>query len=83
MKMIYESPLNGWDESAERIYVYALESDDEYWELEEMTFDQKCECFGVHEEPSYAVIPGGLYHRYNFDVTSNHVIMRERIACNV
>ena len=33
MQNIYESDLNGWDESAERIYVYALEDKDEFWNL--------------------------------------------------
>ena len=44
MKMIYESPLNGWDESAERVYLYALEDDEEYWMFSEMTFEEKCDC---------------------------------------
>ena len=83
MKKIYESPVNGWDESAERVYVYALESDDEYWELDNMTFDEKCECFGVSEEPDYSVMPGGLYHRYGFSLSSNHVVVSEVIAYNV
>ena len=83
MKKIYESQLNGWDESAERIYVYALESDEEYWEIDDMTFEEKCRYFDVFEEPSYAVMPGGLYHRYEFELTSNHVIVSERISYNV
>ena len=83
MKKIYESPLNGWDESAERIYVYELESDDEYWEIDDMTFDEKCEHFGVCEEPDYAVAPGGLYHRYGFSLSRHHVVVSEIIAYNV
>ena len=83
MRKIYESPLNGWDESAERIHVYALDESDDRYELREMTEDELCELFGVHEEPDYAVAPGGLYHRYDFEITRNHVIMTETLALNV
>lgn len=83
MKKIYESKLNGWDESAERISVYALENDDEYWDLNRMTFDEKCEYFNVYEEPGYAVIPGGLYHRYDFVLSQNHITVIENISYNV
>lgn len=81
MKKIFESPLNGWDESAEKIHVYALENDDEYWELSEMRVDERCNYFGVQEESWVA--PGAMYHRYEFEVTLNYVIMIERIAYNV
>ena len=83
MKRIYESPLNGWDESAERVYVYALENDEEYWELQEMTFAEKCEYFGVFDQTSYFVMPGAQYHTYKFEITCNHVIMFETVAYNV
>ena len=82
MKKIYESPLNGWDESAERIHVYALESSDEYWDLKEMAFGDLCRCFGVCE-PGCNVIPGAIYSRYNFEITINHAIMCETVAYNV
>jgi hypothetical protein len=82
MKKIYESPLNGWDESAERLHVYALESNDEYWELKEMTFGDLCRYFEVCEPGCY-VIPGSIYSRYEFKITSNHVIIAETVAYNV
>ena len=82
MKRIYESPLNGWDESAERIHVYAIE-EDEWITFYEMTENELCEYFGVCEEPDYAVAPGGLYHRYDFKLTSTHIIMIEKVAYNV
>lgn len=83
MKMIYESPLNGWDESAERIYVYELESDDEFWELYEMTFKEKCDYFRVFDQTGYFVEPGAKYYTYSFVVECNHVIMIETVAYNV
>lgn len=83
MERIYESPLNGWDESAERIYVYALESDDEYWELNEMSHEEKCEYFNVFDQTGYFVMPGAIYHTYAFSLYSTHIIVREYVAYNV
>ena len=81
MKKIYESPLNGWSESAERIHIYALESEEEYWEISEMRFDHRCEMCNVSEE--YNVAPGAQYHRYDFYLEGNHLIMVETVALNV
>jgi len=83
MKKVYESPLNGWDESAERIRVYALESDDEYWDFEDMTHEERCEYFNVFDQTGYDVMPGAIYKTYDFNLTSNHIIMRETVAYNV
>lgn len=83
MKKIYESPLNGWDESAERIYVYAIESDDEYLDIYGMTHKERCEHFDVEEATGYKVAPGALCTMYDFDISGTHVIMRETIAYNV
>ena len=74
MKHIYTSPLCGWDESADRVFVYELESDEEIWDFD---------LFNVYEEPDYAIAPGAMYHRYNFNLTGTHVIMTETIALNV
>ena len=81
MKKIYESPLNGWNESAERVHIYALESDDEFWKIDEMNFDERCCMCNVREEDS--VPPGAQYHKYSFCLELNHFIMTETIALNV
>lgn len=83
MKKIYESPLNGWNESAERIHIYAMESDDEYWDCSNMNFSELCRYFDVFDESGCDVLPGVMYHVYSFDVTSNHVVMTETVAYNV
>ena len=83
MKKIYESPLNGWSEKAERVHVFALENDDEFWEIYNMTHGDKCDYFGVFDEFGYDVAPGALYNTYDFSVSSNHVIMYETFAYNV
>ena len=82
MKKIFESPLNGWCESAERIYVYALESDDEYWGFKGMTFEELCRYFDMYED-GCPVPPGAIYYRYEFEVTCNHIIITETVAYNV
>ena len=81
MKKIFESGLNGWSESAEKVYVYALENDDEFWELNGMTHEERCRYFDVYEE--HGVAPGSKYHRYDFDLHCNYIIMIETVAYNV
>ena len=81
MQKIYESPLNGWDESAERVHVYELANDEEFIEIDNMSFDERCRLCNVSEE--YNVPPGAMYHRYLFTLTANHLIMLETVALNV
>ena len=83
MKMIYESPLNGWDESAERVYVYAFEDSDEYWKFSEMTFEEKCDFFRVWDQTGHCILPGAPYYTYEFKVTRKHIMMIETVAYNV
>lgn len=83
MKKIFESPINGWGESGEKIHVWALEEKDDWWEFESMEREELCFLFNVQEEPEYSIAPGALYHRYDFEVTQNHIIMIEHIAYNV
>lgn len=82
MKKIYESPLNGWDESAERIHIYALENNDEYFKFTRMTYRELEEYFDMYN-PSWDVRPGAIYSRYYFSITGNHVIITEIVAYNV
>ena len=83
MKQIFESGLNsiGNDWSAEKVYVYALENEDEFWELEQMSHAARCKYFDVYEE--YGVAPGSKYYRYEFDVSCAHVVVIETVAYNV
>ena len=82
MKKIFESRLYATEsgDSAERVYVYELEGDD-YWDLNETTYEEKCEYFGVFNE--YNVMPGAKYHRYSFKVSAEHAVMIETVAWNV
>lgn len=82
MKKIFESELNSTDYyRAEKVYVYALEDNDEFWELTDMEHEELCDYFDVYEE--CGVLPGAPFHRYDFDLHGDHVIMVETIAYNV
>lgn len=83
MKKIFESELNliGNDASAEKIYIYALENDNEWGDLCEMSHEERCDYFDVYEE--YGVAPGAKFHRYEFDLYCSHIIICETIAYNV
>ena len=83
MKKIFESQWNSWDETAEKIHVYELENDQEYWEFEAMSHEEKCEYFDVFDQSGYEVRPGAVYYTYVFDHTCHHVVMYERGALNV
>ena len=37
----------------------------------------------LYEEPDYAVLPGGLYHRYTVEIIHDVAIVAETIAYNV
>ena len=83
MQKVFESALHGWGESAEKVYVYVLESDEEHWKLATMSHENLCDLFDVFDESDYAVVPGTIYKTYEFEVSLNHVIMIERLAYNV
>ena len=83
MRKIYESPLNGWDESAERIHVYELESNEEFWNIYGMSFEEKCTLFCVVDQTGWFVAPGAKYYTYSFAVECAHVIVTETVAYNV
>ena len=82
MKKIYESPLNGWNESAERIHIYAFESEEEYLDVKEMSNYELQEHFGMYN-PGYEVRPGAMYFVHEFHITNNHVVITEFVAYNV
>ncbi len=81
MKKIFESDWRGEDESAQKIHVYEFTSEDEFWEFEKLSFNEKCEYCGVSEEN--CVMPGALYHTYMFDNSATYVVMYETAAYNV
>lgn len=81
MKKIFESEYNGWNESAEKVHVYELESEEEFWEIDEMNHDERCEMCGVANE--HGVPPGAAYHTYEFSLFGNHFIMTETLALNI
>ena len=83
MKKIYESPLNSWDESAERVTVFALESDEEFFELDAMNHMEKLEYFGLYECTGWAVAPGDVSCTYSFNLSGHHMTVYECLTLNV
>lgn len=81
MRKIYESPLNGWDESATKIHVYALDDYNEYCMLDDMNDMELEEYFGVCSE--YGSMPGAAYTTYDFYIHGDHIIMYETKGLNV
>ena len=81
MEKIFESKLNGFDESADKIHVYAFENETEYEDYNNMTHYERLEAFDFGEESF--VNPGAIFHRYSFDISCNHAIVTETVALNV
>ena len=81
MRKIFESPRNGWDESATKVYVYALDDEDEYWMLEDMNAEELEEYFGVSSE--HWAMPGAAYTTYDFHLQGDHIVMYETYSLNV
>ena len=86
MKKIYESPYRGIDESAVSVWVYELNTDlDEASILRDMTHNERCEAIDVVEESGGLwVMPGALYHSYDFDIVGDgYMVVTDRAALNV
>lgn len=81
MKLVSQCELNGWDDGASRIIVYALESEEERNELEETDEEDILDLLGYYEERNVA--PGAVYHRYRTHITYYHFIVEEIVALNV
>ena len=83
MKKIFESDYHSIDDyyRVEKVYVYALENDDEFWQLKDMNHKAMCRHFDVYEERGVA--SGAKYHKYEFVMSDAHVIVTEIVALNV
>ena len=83
MKKIFESKLYAFskDEGAERVYLYEIENEDEFWKIENISYEEKCELFGVQSD--IEVPPGAVFRRYEFDNSVRHIIMYETLNWNV
>ncbi len=81
MKKVFESKLNGFDEAAEQITIYQLDSREEVRQFDEMQHEELCEFFGVYND--YNAEPGTVYRNYSFEVTTAFLIMTDYVARNV
>jgi len=81
MTKIYESDFNGWDESAEQIIIYKLD-ENEYNELDQLNHDELCNLIDVFDQNGYNIIPGAIYHTYEFQLSSGFLIVTHTKAIN-
>lgn len=86
MKKIFTSDYHNHDKnyaSMERVVVYQIENEDEYWDFSNMTHEERCNLFDVFDEGRYYVAPGARYYTYSFDYSPNHIVVYERVSMNV
>ena len=83
MKKIFESEWIAHDECADKIHVFQIESDDEFWAISDMSHEEKCQYFNVFDSHGYEVAPGGVYNTYEFDNNISFVTMFETQGLNI
>ena len=77
-------PIEGsMDGTVSKIYVYQLEHEIEFWDLENAEHDERCYMFGVVDEYNREVFPGAMYKTYDFHIGVNYAIVVENIQWNV
>ena len=77
-------PIDGsMDETVSKIYVYQLEHEIEYLDIENSDHEERCEMFNVVDQFDDEVFPGEMYKTYDFYTGVNYVIMVENIQWNV
>lgn len=89
MRKIHETGPNmvyPYGESATRLIVYALDTEDEFWEVSDLLENGKHneleDMFDVQGE--YNFIPAGeRFVRYSFEILGDFVVITETIAYNV
>lgn len=83
MKKIFESDWVHRDECSDKVHVFQIENDDEFWEISEMSHEEKCKYFNVFDSSGYEVAPGAVYHTYDFDNNISFVTMFETRGLNI
>lgn len=81
MKKVYESQVVGFDENAEQLTIFEIESEEESHKLFDMEQDELCELLDVQDD--YNVPAGAVFHRYSVEVTGSFVILTDSIGLNV
>lgn len=81
MKLVFESELRGFDESAEVVKVFEYESPEEHDEILDMSDAELQDLFGVCD--STTVTPGCFYYRYLFKRGNGFLILTEVKALDV
>ena len=89
MKLVYMTPDGEpsvlepatIDSHAEYIYVYACETEDEWWHYGDMDSKELCEAFDFYSDGM--VPPGAMFRRFSAEMTGNFIIFRMSVAYNV
>ena len=82
MKKLYTSPIASEDERGYEVTLYELTEEEWYYftNFSEHDFE---EYFGLYSEDG-CVIPGAIYHTYEFHIVSlHHLIIVHRLALNI
>ena len=89
MKLVYQSPDREpsvlapmtMDSHAEYIYVYACETEDEWWLYSDMDCTELCEAFDFYSD-GY-VEPGARFQRFTAEMTGHFIIFVMEVGYNI
>ena len=82
MRKLFESDFAGFDESSSQITIFEC-SEDEIKDIYEKSHRERCDFFDVFDERGYDVMPGALYHSYDFYIEGGFVVMVDTVAYNI
>jgi len=83
MRKVHETEFNSYDLDgcASRLIIYALDTEEEFWDLMDANPREREEIVGVQSQ--YGVMPGAKYARYTVEVCGDFVVVTEYMAYNV
>ena len=89
MKLVYMTPDKEpsclepvtIDTHAEYIYVYACETEDEWWLYEDMASDELCEAFDFYSDGM--VPPGARFQRFSAEMMGNFIVFHMTVGMNI
>jgi len=85
MKLVFESDLRGFNESATKVSVFAFDDELEAFCFWNASHQEQCDIMDVLDDTiyPYSVAPGARYHAYNFEVYDGFLVQFDTVAWNV
>ena len=88
MKKVFESEYatwGGWSDSSDKITVYELEEEDEFWKIYNMNHQERCELVNVEDDSiyPYSIPPGSIFYTYAFHLIGKFFVVVETAQWNV